>query len=57
LDPQNASAHNSRGNALGSLERSEDALAAHDEALRLDPQDAGAHANRRLTLREMGRHE
>ena len=35
----------------------EEALAAYDEALRLDPQNADAHNNRGIALRKLGRHE
>ncbi len=35
----------------------EEALAVYDEALRLDPQNADAHHNRGISLRNLGRHE
>ncbi len=48
-----------RNIGLGKRERrsGEEALAAYDEALRLNPQNADAHHNRRISLRNLGRHE
>ena len=46
-----------RGASLLALERLEEALAALEQALRLDPNYAGAHNNRGHALRQLGRLE
>jgi Ca-activated chloride channel family protein len=44
---KDADAHYNRGNALARAQRYAEAIAAYDEALRLDPAMEDAHANRR----------
>ena len=43
------------GNALRELKRSEEALAAHEQALRLDPNYANAWNNKGITLDRLGK--
>jgi len=46
-----------RGNVLEKLGRNEEALAAYDKALAIDPNDADAHNNRGVVLETLGRNE
>jgi tetratricopeptide (TPR) repeat protein len=55
--PGNASAWNTYGAALADLGRSEDALAAYNRALPLNPSYAPTHSNRGNSLQAMGRLE
>jgi hypothetical protein len=55
LAPDNAAAHNSRGNALIALNRQAEALAAYDRALALDPLYAEVHYNRANLLQALDR--
>jgi predicted O-linked N-acetylglucosamine transferase (SPINDLY family) len=55
LDPRQAAAHSSLGNALRSLHRPREALAHYELALELDPDHAPAHNNRGSTLLDLGR--
>lgn len=50
MQPRQARAHNLIGNASDRLDRRQDALAAYDEALRLDPNLAQAHGARAAML-------
>jgi hypothetical protein len=45
------------GRRLGNLGRYEEALAAFDRAIELDPDEANTHTNRGRALRNMGRYE
>jgi tetratricopeptide (TPR) repeat protein len=45
-DPNSASAHTGRGNALRHLGRFDESIAAHGEAIRLEPNNAMAYSNR-----------
>lgn len=57
LSPEFADAHSNLGNALGSLDRHEDAFAAYARALALDPDHAGALASIGATLANLKRHD
>ncbi len=46
---------NLSANQLDALERYEEALAAHDQAIRLDPKDALAYGNKAFALLKLGR--
>jgi len=48
-------AHNLLGLSLAMIDRQEDALAAFDEALRLNPRYVEAHLNRAVCLNHLGR--
>ena len=50
-------AHSNRGIALRDLGRFEEALAACDRAIEIDPRHAVAHTNRGNALRDLGRFE
>src|SRR5205085_305442 len=50
-----SNAINNRGNALLGLRRMDEALAAFDRAVALDPANAEAHANRGVALSDLGR--
>jgi tetratricopeptide (TPR) repeat protein len=45
------------GNALYNLKRYEEALAAYEQAIRLDPNDADAYNGKGIALRNLNRHE
>jgi predicted O-linked N-acetylglucosamine transferase (SPINDLY family) len=55
--PDMAVAHNNLGNALGALERYDEALASYSRALELKPDSAGGHNNRGNILWDMKRFE
>jgi adenylate cyclase len=57
LDPSLAVAHAARGRVLSELERSEEAIAAHEESLRLDPDSFDVQFNFALTCLYMGRYQ
>jgi tetratricopeptide (TPR) repeat protein len=46
-----------KGNALRNLKRYEEALAAYEQAIRLDPNFADAYYNKGIALNELKRHE
>lgn len=54
LNPQNAFAYNSRGNAYFELQQYEDAIAQYDQAIALNPNYAEAYFNRGLAHKLMG---
>lgn len=54
LNPQNAFAYNSRGNAYFELRQYEDAIAQYDRAIALNPNYAEAYFNRGLAHQLMG---
>ena len=53
-EPDNAHAHDLRGEALLELGRYEEALASLDRAVALDPSNAYAHSHRGQVLLELG---
>jgi predicted O-linked N-acetylglucosamine transferase (SPINDLY family) len=55
--PESANAHNTLGTVLAAQERREEALAAFEVALRLDPAHAEANVNAGIALHALGRHE
>lgn len=57
IDPRNADAHNSRGEALSAQRRHDDALTSYEAAIRLNPLDARAHNNAGGALLETGRYQ
>ena len=57
LDDNNASTHNSLGQALLNRNHFEEALARFEHAIQLEPADAMARRNRALTLAQLGRFE
>jgi tetratricopeptide (TPR) repeat protein len=57
LEPNNHSAWNNRGNALGNLGRYKEALASFDRCLELEPDDYEAWYNRGVVLGKLGRYE
>jgi FkbM family methyltransferase len=57
IDPEHASSHNNRGNALLDLKRHDEALASYDRALAIAPDHADALHNRGSLLLELRRHE
>ncbi len=57
LDPNDADAHNGRGNVLKKLQRYEEALEAYDQAIQLDPHDAGFYSNKSMALNALKRYE
>ena len=57
LNPNDAPAHNNRGNAKDALGQYEAALADYNEAIRLDPGLAEAYNNRGITKRNLGQPE
>ena len=54
-NPNNAWAHNNRGNTLRDLKRLDEALDSYDRALRIKPDFAEACSNRGNTLKELKR--
>ncbi len=54
LNPNNASAYNSRGNALFELREYQDAIAQYDQAIALNPEYAEAYFNRGLAHKLLG---
>jgi len=57
LDRNLAEAHAARGRVLSELERYEEAIAAHEESLRLEPDSFDVRFNFALTCLYMGRHQ
>jgi Tfp pilus assembly protein PilF len=57
IDPLNADAHNSRGEALSAQRRHNDALKSYEAAIRLKPLDPRAHNNAGGALLEMGQYQ
>jgi protein O-GlcNAc transferase len=57
ISPRLASAHNNRGNALGELQRTIEALASYDSAVAIEPAYVEAWVNRGITLAQLGRFE
>jgi tetratricopeptide (TPR) repeat protein len=52
--PDNADLHGNRGNLLLRMNRAREALAAHDRAVALAPQDAAAYYNRAFSHQALG---
>ena len=55
FDPRRARAWNSKGAALGALDRQDEAIAAYDRALTIDPNGQLTWRNKGLTLELIGR--
>lgn len=53
IDPTQPESHNNSGNALLALGRTLEALACYDQAIRLRPAYAEAHANRADVLKRL----
>jgi tetratricopeptide (TPR) repeat protein len=55
VDPDNAFAHNNRGNTFKDLGRLEEALGSFERALEINPNYAEAYSNRGNALKDLGR--
>ncbi len=57
INPDDATAWNNKGNALGVLGRYQESLDAYGKALSLNPDDANAWNNKGTTLGNLGRYK